>query len=318
MDIVLVGAGNMAIAYAKTLRYLGISFRCLGRGVDSAKRFEAETGIIAGTGLLTEQLKKTDVRGASAIVAVNLNQLSAVCASLLDAGIKSILVEKPGGIDLEDMQALAELDRQDCIRVAYNRRFFKSTQHALDLINEDGGAQLIHFEFTELPDRLESLGVHPPEVLANLPYANSSHVFDMAFYLGQASENLGEVLISGAVRQGEIPWHPDGSRFASCGLVGDQSLFSCFADWRSGGNWNVEIATANRRLRLKPLETLTEQCRESFQVNPIEIAADPEGLKPGLPDMVSNFIYHDGHRLPSMRNQVSRMKVFAKILSRDH
>ncbi|WP_299667926.1 NAD(P)-binding domain-containing protein [uncultured Ruegeria sp.] len=318
MDIVVIGAGSMAIAYAKTLKHLGLSFRCMGRGAESANRFEAETGVAAGTGPLVEQLMKTDVTDALAIVAVDLNQLSTVCASLIDAGVHAILVEKPGGVDLADMQILADLDTRNCIRVAYNRRFFKSTQKALDLIKSDGGAQLIHFEFTELPDRIESMGVHPHEVLANLPYANSSHVFDMAFHLGLASEDLSEVVVSGAVRQGEISWHPDGSRFASCGLVGDQSVFNCFADWRSGGNWNVEITTAERRLRLRPLETLTVQLRESFQVDPVEISADPEGLKPGLPDMVQDFILNGGKKLPSMRHQVERMKVFAKLLSRDH
>ncbi len=318
MDIVLIGAGSMAIAYAKTLQHLGLPFRCFGRGSESALRFEAETGVSVGTGPLADQLSKTGISGARAIVAVDLTQLSTVCAALLDAGIDSILVEKPGGVDLAEMQTLAARDTRDCIRVAYNRRFFKSTQKAIELIKSDGGPQLVHFEFTELPDRIEALGVHPLNVLNNLPYANSSHVFDMAFYLGLASNDLHEVKISGAVRQGQISWHPGGSRFASCGTIGERSIFNCFADWRSGGNWNVEITTANRRLRLRPLETLTEQLRESFQVSPVEIASDPEGLKPGLPDMVVDFIQKDGQQLPSMRDQVARMKVFADMLLRDH
>ncbi len=318
MDIVLIGAGSMAIAYANTLKHLDLSFRCFGRGAASASRFEAETGVAAGTGPLEEQLEKTDVSGARAIVAVDLNQLSSVCALLIRAGVQSILVEKPGGVDLADMQGLADIDMHDRIRVAYNRRFLKSTQKAREIIKSDGGVQLIHFEFTELPDRIEALGVHPAEVLANLPYANSSHVFDMAFYLGLAAEDLSDVSVSGAVRQGQISWHPDGSRFASCGMIGDRSIYSCFADWRSGGNWSVEITTANRRLRLRPLETLTEQMRETFEVTPVELSTDPNGLKPGLPDMVTNFIHHDGQNLPSLRSQVARMKVFAKMLTRDH
>ena len=318
MDIIIVGAGSMSVAYAKTLQHLGLPFRCFGRGEASAKRFEAETGIPAGTGPLKDQFDAVGVTGARAIVAVNINQLSGVCTTLLEAKVHSILVEKPGGVNLADIQELSDRDVHDQIHVAYNRRFLKSTQKALEIIEEDGGAQTLHFEFTELPDRLSSLGVHPPEVLANLPYANSSHVFDMAFYLGQAEDTLSDVSISGAVRQGEISWHPDGSRFASCGTIADRSLYTCFADWRSGGNWSVEISTANRRLRLRPLETLTQQMRETFDLVPVELSLDPDGLKPGLPDMVADFIHQGGQNLPNMRCQIARMAVFAKMLCRDH
>lgn len=318
MDIILVGAGNMAIAYAKVLQSLDLPFRCFGRGQESARKFQAETGVRAGTGPLEDQIQTTDVSGSHAIVAVNVNQLSEACKTLLAADVHSILVEKPGGVDLSDMQSLAKADLEDRIRIAYNRRFLKSTQRAREIIETDGGVQTIHFEFTELPDRLEALNVHPPEILANLPYANSSHVFDMAFFLGHANADLSDVMIQGAVRQGHIDWHPDGSRFASCGTIGDQALYTCFADWRSGGNWSVEVTTAHRRLRLKPLETLTEQLRETFDVRAVEIEEEVSGLKPGLPGMVKNFLYEAGADLPTMRQQLQRMQVFAKMLLRDH
>ena len=318
MDIVVIGAGSMAISYAKSLQYLGLPFRCFGRGKDSAARFSQETGVPCGTGALETQLQTAPVAGAYAIVAVDVNQLVAVCTTLLKAKAKLILVEKPGGVDLADINALASLDGKDQIRVAYNRRFFKSAQRAEQIIAEDGGAQSIHFEFTELPDRLESLGVHPPEVLANLPYANSSHVFDLAFFLGQTAGDMQDVTVSGAVRQGHITWHPDGARFASCGTIANRALYSCFADWRSGGNWNVEVTTAKRRLRLRPLETLTEQLRESFAVNAIPLPEEPHGLKPGLTDMLTNFLHHGGDRLPTMREQAARMGVFARMLCRNH
>ena len=316
MDIVLIGAGSMAVAYAKTLDAAGLTYRCFGRGENSAKKFERATGVPAGTGPLSDQLVTTSVKDAHAIVAVNVSELSRVCHMLLDAGVHRILVEKPGGVDLDEMQAVANADTSNRIRVAYNRRFLKSTQKAADIIAEDGGAQLIQFEFTELPDRIEALGVHPPEVLANFAFANSSHVFDTAFFLGCGSPDLSDVTVSGAVQQGKISWHPDGSRFASCGTIGNEALYSCFADWRSGGNWSVEITTPHRRLRLKPLETLTQQLRETFVVEDVALESDPEGLKPGLPDMVQNFLEDDGSRMPTMQDQVKRMQVFAKILSR--
>mgnify|MGYP001793321326 CR=1 FL=1 len=316
MDIVLIGAGNMSVAYAKAFQAAHLEFRCFGRGEASARNFEQQTMVPAGTGPLEDQLAATSIDGAKVIVAVNVGELSDVCHRLLDAGAAMILVEKPGGVDLDDMRTLATADVENRIRLAYNRRFLKSTQKAADIIAEDGGVQTIHFEFTELPDRIEALGVHPPEVLANFAYANSSHVFDMAFYLGLSADDLSDVTVSGAVRQGEISWHPEGSRFASCGTIGNNALYSCFADWRSGGNWSVEITTAHRRLRLKPLETLTQQLRETFAIEEIPLERDQTGLKPGLPDMVRNFLYDDGSKMPTMQQQVKRMQVFARILAR--
>ncbi len=318
MSIILIGAGPMAIAYAKALQHMGHSFQCLGRGSESAARFLRETGVAAGTGPLEQQLQSVEIHGAMVIVAVSINQLAPVCQMLLQKEPRGVLVEKPGGVDLRQMAELAAQDMGGRIRVAYNRRFFKSTQAARQIIADDGGAQSVHFEFTELPDRLAALGVHPPEVLANLPYANSSHVFDMAFFLGQANGDLSDVSIAGAERQGGLVWHPDGARFASCGTIGERALYSCMADWQSGGNWSVEITTSKRRLRLKPLETLTEQLRETFAVQPIALPEEPKDIKPGLHDMLVDFMENGGAQLPTMRQQVARMGVFAKMLRREH
>jgi predicted dehydrogenase len=82
---------------------------------------------------------------------------------LLKHGATAILVEKPGAMDLNAMRELAEADIGRRIRVAYNRRFLPSVQKANALIENDGGIQSLHFEFTELPDRIEALGAHPLE-----------------------------------------------------------------------------------------------------------------------------------------------------------
>ena len=290
MGILIVGAGAMAMAYAKVLTHMGGVFRCAGRGIESAARFEAETGVAAGTGPLAEQLSGQDLSRTLAIVAVDVVQLSSVCSQLLDAGCARILVEKPGALDLAGMRTLATQDPDRRIRVAYNRRFLKSAQRAAEIIRQDGGAQTLHFEFTELPDRVERLGVHPPEVLANFGFANASHVFDLAFHLAGAGPDLSDVTLSSALQRGSLSWHDEGSRMVGCGSVGAETLFTCSADWRSGGGWAVEVTTARRRLRMRPLEQLTEQMRETFVVEPVALDTDPDCLKPGLTDMMENML----------------------------
>jgi predicted dehydrogenase len=304
------------VAYAQVLQHMGRPFRCAGRGAETAAQFRAKTGVPAGTGPLTDQLAGQDLADTLAIVAVDVLQLASVCEVLLDLGCARILVEKPGALDLAGMRALAAQDPEHRIRIAYNRRFLKSAQRAAEIIAQDGGVQTLHFEFTELPDRVESLGVHPPEVLANFGFANASHVFDLAFHLARAEADLSGVTLSAALQRGSLSWHDEGSRMVGCGAIGSEALFTCSADWRSGGGWAVELTTAHRRLRLRPLEQLTEQLRETFTVAPVALEVDPEGLKPGLYDMMQDMLERDGSSLPNMAQQVVRMECFARILGK--
>lgn len=314
MEVAVVGAGAMGLAYVQVLRHMGIAARVYGRGAESARRFAEQSGIVAGTGPLAEQLAARPVAGMAAIVAVDVPELAGVCEALLQAGAAKVLVEKPGALDPARMAALAAFDAGRAIRVAYNRRFLPSAVAARRCILDDGGAQTLHFEFTELPDRLLALGVHSGEVLANWVYANSSHVFDLAFFLAGAARELDGLDLSGAVRDGRLDWFGAGSRFAGCGRVGEGCLFTYSADWRSGGGWGVEVTTPKRRLRLRPLESLTQQMRETFAVDPVALEAEVAGLKPGLRGMVENFLFADGSLLPDMQMQARRMAAFGKMV----
>lgn len=316
MDIVIIGAGSMAIAYAKVLDHLGFSYSCMGRGSASADRFFESTGVRPGTGSLDEQLSNKDMSDSIVIVAVDIMQLYPVCETLLKTNCVRVLVEKPGAVDIAHMMELTKQDPQDRIKIAYNRRFLPSVQRAVDIISSDGGVQTLHFEFTELPDRVEKLGVHPPEVLRNFAFANSSHVFDLAFYLCNANRNLDDVEVAASLQQGELAWHEEGSRVVSCGQVKSDILYTCSADWRSGGGWAIEITTQLRRLRFRPLESLTEQLRETFSIEDVQLETEPEELKPGLLGLVVDFIENEGKKLPTMAEQTSRMKVFTKILGK--
>lgn len=314
MNVTLIGAGSMAVAYAKALQSLDVPFRCCGRGAASAEAFEAATGVPAGTGPLAEQIAAAPVTGEHVIVAVDLLELAPVCRLLLPQAPAKILVEKPGALRPAEMTALAGTDPDGRIRVAYNRRFLSSALRARELVAVDGGVQSLQFEFTELSGRIGALGVHPPEVLAAWPYANSSHVFDLAFVLAGAATDLSDVTIAAALQRGALDWHRPGARFAATGTIGAETLFTCAADWQSGGGWGVELTTARRRLRLRPLERLTEQLRDSFDVREVELPAEAPGLKPGLRGMLADLLETGGAGLPTMAEQAARMTRLAEII----
>lgn len=318
MDVLIIGAGSMAVHYATVLRHLGKDFSCCGRSLITAKKFNDITGVAPTTGSLYEQLEARNLGNTLAIVAVDIIELLPVCQILIDKSCRRILVEKPGALDIAQMQLLSTLDKKKSIRVAYNRRFLSSTLRAFEMIKEDEGIQTMGFEFTEFPDKVDELAIHPPEVLSNFAFANSSHVFDLAFFLANSKNDLSDVTIAASLQRGNLAWRNTSARYVSCGSIGHDRLFHCAADWKSAGGWGVEITTAKRKLKLMPLERLTEQKINSFSTMEVNICTKEvnSDLKPGLLGLVKNMLLEDGDRLPTIAEQTSRMKVFAKIIGR--
>lgn len=315
--ILLVGAGPMAVAYQKALAatFPTTSVVVAGRGKESAAEFLKQTGVPAGTGPLADQLKLLKTPPDAAVVAVQVAELPTVTQQLLTAGVPRILVEKPGAPTVEMAEELAAADPDARIRIAYNRRFLTSSQFVRRAVYEDGGVTSLSFEFTEIADRIAATQ-HPPLVKANWSLANSSHVSDLAFYLAGASDDLQDVTLAAAVGRGSIDWHPRGSRFAGCGLIGNETLFSYSADWLTGGGWAVEIATPVRRYIMRPLETVVVQDKGSFKRYAVEIPNEAPGIKPGLPHMLRAFL--DGNsnlgRLPTAAEQAKRLELFERLL----
>ncbi len=225
----LVGAGIMARAYARVLTAIRSSCLVIGRGDVSAAGFEKDTRLPVRRGGLATFLAERPTPARHAIVAVPVQDLAACTTALLEYGVRHILVEKPAGLnrrEIERVVAAAESHRAN-IFVAYNRRFHASTQRTRELIDADGGATSVDFEFTER----SSIGemAKPPEVKARWFLANSTHVVDLAFFLA------GEPVRLTAEIAGTLAWHPTGAVFTGSGRTDRNALFSYRADWGSAG-----------------------------------------------------------------------------------
>ena len=94
-EICIVGAGYMAQQYAKVLSAQNKAYIVVGRGNKSAETFEIATGIRVVRGGI-EVFLRDNQPPKSAIVAVCPSLLSEVTKELITAGVKNILVEKPG------------------------------------------------------------------------------------------------------------------------------------------------------------------------------------------------------------------------------
>jgi predicted dehydrogenase len=275
----LIGCGNMAQDYAKVLRQLEVQFTIIGRGEVSASLFEDSLGLKVERGGLESFLHGKPHLPSHAIVSVGIENLASCTSSLAELGIKNILVEKPAGLDASEINDLAAVSNENEVNVyvAYNRRFYSSVIEARKLIEEDGGVRSFNFEFTEWGHEIETLQ-KAAGVKERWVFGNSSHVIDLAFFLG------GKPVEVSAFHGGSLDWHPASSVFTGAGRTIDGKLFSYCANWDAPGRWGLEFCTKNYRLIFRPMETLQVMRKGSVSIEAMSFEGQDldNDFKPGL------------------------------------
>jgi predicted dehydrogenase len=308
MSLWLIGAGAMAREYAKVLLDLKRDFEVIGRGEASARQFEAATGRPVHGGGLGAALAANRAPDA-AIIAVGVDALAGATRSMIMAGTRRILVEKPAGSSTTEIRAVHGIAAGKGVQVlvAYNRRFYASTALARKLIAEDAGATSCTFEFTEWPHVVAPLA-RPPSVKAAWLLANSTHVIDLAFHLcGFPSDWR-------AWRSGSLDWHPAAARFCGAGITESGALFSYHADWEAPGRWGVEVLTRRRRLVFRPLEQLHVIHAGSTRMELLE-ADDSldKAFKPGLFRQTEAFLNADDRLFCTLEEQLRHCAIYDEM-----
>lgn len=304
--LLLVGAGYMAKEYAKVLKAMQVPFIAVGRSKNSAEKFEKEIGVRAMPGGIINWLK-TNGPLAKAIVAVTENQLGIVTRQLINAGYKEILVEKPGGLDNKDIKLVAKSakNKKTKVFVAYNRRFYASVQKALEIIKKEGISSF-NFDFTERSYIVEKLP-QSDRIKKEWFLQNSTHVIDMAFFLGGWPKKLY------SLKAGKLKWHPSGSKYVGAGTTDRNAIFSYHANWESAGRWSLEVITSKSKLIFRPLEKLQIQRYGEMAVQDVQIDDQLDiKFKPGLYNQVKSF-FEDKKKLSTIEEQVKHLKYFTKI-----
>jgi predicted dehydrogenase len=307
-DIMLVGAGPMAIEYAKVLQAMNIRFVVVGRSEKSATKFFELTGIKVFQGGLGQYIKTNVKLPPQAIVCVTENNLGEVTRELLRKGVKSVLVEKPGGLTSDDIQQTAVMAKNARaeVFVAYNRRFYASVKKAREIIEADGGVLSFHFDFTEWSHVIAGLE-KAPGVKEEWFLANSTHVIDLAFYLGGKPTEISCFALGG------VDWHPSASIYSGAGKTNKGALFSYHANWEAPGRWSLEIMTRNHRLIFKPIEKLHIQKTGSVVIEECSLNDDMDtSFKPGLYRQVSSFL-EKKESLITVSDQIELLKHYSAI-----
>lgn len=308
--ILLVGSGPMAVEYAKVFQSLGIGMVVVGRGKPSADKFTAATGLPVSLGGIDAWLADTSNElPERAVVAVGEKWIGATARALMERGIRHLLLEKPGGHDADDIRSVHAKAKEigATVYVGYNRRFYAAVEAAKNIIQEDGGVTSFNFEFTEWGHVISAIekeeGVKEQWFLSN-----STHVIDLAFYLGGTPKKLSAYSVGG------LDWHPIASVFAGAGQTAHGAVFSYQANWEAPGRFSVEVLTRMHRLIFRPLEKLQVQKIGSVAVEAVEIDDSLDrDFKPGLYKQVKAFVGGRTDLLPTISEQVEMLDWYLRI-----
>ena len=305
-NALIVGAGPMAIEYSKVLDHIKVPYSVKGRGKASADIFEKATGKKVA-------LSWDEVGLFSAfthcIVAVSEESLLDATLELVGLGAKKILVEKPGGPSIEEIEKHVDelTNGQSEVYIAYNRRYYKIVEKLMKYIAEDGGITSLHFDFSERSRIIEGL-VKAPGVKDNWLIHNSTHVIDLAQYIADG------LRVMEARSSGSLAWHSAGDRFYGLGQTRLGAPVTYNSDWSSPGGWEILVRTAKRRFLLKPLESLIISDASGVHETIHESEFEFNNFKPGLEALVMDFLADSpSSRLVKAKTQFDHLVLLGKI-----
>lgn len=312
-NILIIGSGFMAREYLRVFHHLKRNdVTIVGRSATKVEILRSEfPNYKYHIGGLESYLAENEAP-EFAINAVSVNQLQQTSIQLLKAGVKSILLEKPGDLEVKGLERLLEVTKTTGgkISIGYNRRFYASIGELSKQVAIDGGITGVHFEFTEWTHRIDP-SIYDEESLKKWIIANSSHVIDTVFYL----IGFPEVLHSTVLGQGLIDWHPSGSIFTGSGLSEKKIPFTYHSNWTAPGRWAIEVITNERRFYLKPMEKLDVQLKGSVAVNEHQIDdKDDLVVKHGLLQQTNDFLSNKlEDKLLTIEEQIKSLHFYNKI-----
>ena len=214
------------------------------------------------------------VKFDAVFVLVSATQVAEVSAECLRRGLPTFM-EKPPGLSVAETKGLLEIANSNgCLNmVGLNRRFFSVMEKASDAVLETGPIVSIAVEAPEKLAAVKALGMHPPEVIKGLLFANSVHCIDLLRFFGGDIKTI--CSLAGQWDEGQKNSFGALIRFEG-GAMGQY-----VSNWMAPGSWNVTLYGYGRRVSLNPLErgTITDSGGESRALEPDELDTQ---FRPGL------------------------------------
>jgi hypothetical protein len=281
--VLLVGAGYMAEEYVKVLNHLKIDFDLVGNGKKKVKILEKIYNRKFFWGGIEKFNFKTQYTHCA--ICVNEKKIFKVVRSIAKTNIKNILVEKPGGDNLSEIQKINKLSKLKNLKIyiGYNRRFYETILFLKKKIVQDKGIISANFSFTEWTDKILKLK-YENDIYRKWFYFNSLHILDLVFYLIGWPKKIN--CLSG---KNLSPFTK--STFVGSGITKKNIFFSYHSNWNSAGRWSINIYTKKNRIILSPLEKVLIQKKNHIVVEEKKFKKKyDDKFKPGIGYMLEAFI----------------------------
>lgn len=182
------------------------------------------------------------------VIGVSIENTYTTCLKVAEY-CKSILIEKPAGINLLEAKKLKiELEQIGCSAfVGLNRRYYSNTKALQKSLLKDPSRRFINIYDQEPVKDIKKSGNFSNEVIENWMYANSIHLIDYFSVLAR-----GEITNITYFKK----WEGLNSEFMSCSLdfsSGDKGYYECH--FINPAPWRVVLTTQKQRWDLSPLES---------------------------------------------------------------
>jgi predicted dehydrogenase len=274
LRVAVIGAGNIAEKHLEVLQAFSdveVAAICSS----GHPRIDALAHRFGIREKFSDYRKMLDTVSADAVfVLVSAMQIVPVTAECLQRGLPTLL-EKPPGLSVKETEGLAQIaDETNCLNlVALNRRFYSVMQRAREEILSVGPLVSVLVEGPERLNEVKAIGIHPPEIIAGLLFANSIHCIDLLRYFGGDVEH-----ISATASQ----WDEEQKNsFAALIKFQNGATGHYLAHWMSPASWAVVLYGMGRRVSLNPLERATlmeaDRSEKLLPVDEVDVK-----FKPGL------------------------------------
>lgn len=315
-SICIIGSGFMAFEHAKAaleLEYDNVFI--IGRSQKSFEKYfddlDSNARLIFLTGGLETWFQSAHFDSTILhINAVAIEALNEITHELVKHKIQKILLEKPGALEIEELQKLKDASEYygSKIVIGYNRRHYASIRKLKKILSTENITSF-EFEFTEWVDRINPID-YSEKALNNWIKSNSAHVIDTAFYLAGGMPTKLNAISQGT---NQITWHPQASIFIGSGMVGNIP-FSYNADWTSQGRWKIYIRTDKGKYVLEPMEKLGFIPKNSVVREEIELEEEP--AKEGLVNQIKDLEKGDYNNFCTVIDQINLFEVIDKIIGK--
>lgn len=312
--LAVLGAGAMARYHIEAALSVGFSITDVaGRPTSSRAQLLAEEFQISRCWDDASQMVSSSSWDAI-VIAVDVPDTLEYAVMAASTG-RPALVEKPVAVSSALLQDVAEL--LPGVVVAYNRRFYPSSQAARQFVREH----------------------HPTQIVASVPESfargvigrgdsvryNSVHVFDLLRFF------CGELEVQNVFAPGD-PDEDRGRVGVFRGIQGDICVVN--ANWNSPSNFSISIDGDGERFEMKPLETastfsrmevheptLEVPIRSYHPKVDVEIPIDPfsDRYKPGFVGQMQAFLNfvalgEAGGDLASIPDAIAALQIAEKLI----